>query len=303
MRGSCSLAKTPTNTRSRACNTRIGGRRRGGDLAAAPRQVPVQRPVQAAAAPSSQSSVSISASTTVSGLGRRPLPRIVLEPCQSVSGRPQQGVFLFGGLFGGGGNNNDDDEYEDEEYTVFKLQVGLFGDISKWQKRLDNIGTKYDTDDEEGLHNIFRDALVLILRNTEYAGYVASAGKVFGDLGAAERKFNSVLMEERLKFKEETLVNVDGKKKSRKLDDEYKGGDKDGLDRWLCMTLLLCAEGKVKIPNISSVYDLKQVLTTLGGLSADDLVAVELLWTPQEDLDYYTKDELLSDYPSLLPLS
>lgn len=202
-----------------------------------------------------------------------------------------------------GGNNNDDDEYEDEEYTVFKLQVGLFGDISKWQKRLDNIGTKYDTDDEEGLHNIFRDALVLILRNTEYAGYVASAGKVFGDLGAAERKFNSVLMEERLKFKEETLVNVDGKKKSRKLDDEYKGGDKDGLDRWLCMTLLLCAEGKVKIPNISSVYDLKQVLTTLGGLSADDLVAVELLWTPQEDLDYYTKDELLSDYPSLLPLS
>ena len=51
---------------------------------------------------------------------------------------------------------------------------------------------------------------------------------MYGDLNAAERKFNSVLMEERLKFKEETLVNVDGKRKSKKLDDDYKGGE-DGI--------------------------------------------------------------------------
>ena len=46
---------------------------------------------------------------------------------------------------------------------------------------------------------------------------------MFGSLDAAEKKFNSVLMEERVKFKEETLVNVDGRRKMRKLD--VKGGE------------------------------------------------------------------------------
>jgi uncharacterized membrane protein len=34
----------------------------------------------------------------------------------------------------------------------------------------------------------------------------------------------------------------------------------------------------------------------------DDVVAVELLWTPQEEGDSYSKDELLQDYPTLANL-
>ena len=49
-----------------------------------------------------------------------------------------------------------------------------------------------------------------------------SGGKIYGSIDAAEEKFNTVLMEERVKFKEETLVKVDGRRKTRKLD--IKGG-------------------------------------------------------------------------------
>ena len=34
-------------------------------------------------------------------------------------------------------------------------KVGMFGDINKWQSKLDGIANKYETDDEEGLHGVF----------------------------------------------------------------------------------------------------------------------------------------------------
>lgn len=58
------------------------------------------------------------------------------------------------GLSSGGGGRDDDDE-DDESYTVCKLQIGLFGDINKWQSKLDGIANKYDTADEEGLHGVY----------------------------------------------------------------------------------------------------------------------------------------------------
>lgn len=48
--------------------------------------------------------------------------------------------------------------------------------------------------------------------------------------------------------------------------------------------------------------DLKEALNMLGSLSPDLVVAVELLWTPQERGDAYSKDELLADYPQLVTL-
>ncbi|KAG1676639.1 hypothetical protein FOA52_008768 [Chlamydomonas sp. UWO 241] len=211
------------------------------------------------------------------------------------------GVYMFGGLFGGGNNNNyDNDDDYDEDFTVIKLQVGLFGDVNKFQKRLDDIADKYDTTDQGQLHQVYKDALMLVLRNMSYVGYACSAGKVFGDLDEAEQKFNSVLLEERLKFEEETLVNVDGRKKKRS---SGSSGADVGLDRWLCMSMLMCLDGKIKVPPIRTALELKQVLTKLGGMTAEGVVAFELLWTPQETDDAYSKDELLTDYPDMITLT
>lgn len=75
-----------------------------------------------------------------------------------------------------------------------------------------------------------------------------------------------------------------------------------GLDKWLCITLLVAVERGLKLPKIRSLEDLKKCLTMLGGLLADEVIAVELLWTPQEEGDAYSKDELLADYPTLANL-
>lgn len=75
-----------------------------------------------------------------------------------------------------------------------------------------------------------------------------------------------------------------------------------GLDKWLCVTLLVAVERPLKLPKVRSLEDLKKCLALLGGCTVDDVVAVELLWTPQEEGDAYSKDEMLLDYPSLATL-
>lgn len=211
--------------------------------------------------------------------------------CQAV---PRNSVFLFG--FGG---NDDDDDYP---VTVLKLNVGLFGNIRKFQKDLNDLSNLYDTDDEDSLHAILQGVVLMLLRNQEYCGYAQSAGKVFGDLDEAEQKYNSVVMEERAKFKEETLVNVEGRRE-RSLGYNAKTDESAGLDNWLCLTMVLAIEGPaIKLGRINSLADLKKALQVVGGVPVEGLVSMELMWTPQDYDDTYTKEELLMDYPTMAQL-
>ena len=75
-----------------------------------------------------------------------------------------------------------------------------------------------------------------------------------------------------------------------------------GLDKWLAITLLLVVDFDVDLPKIRSQADLRKTLTTLASLAPEDVVAAELLWTPQEEGDTYSKDELLLEYPGLMNL-
>ncbi|MEW5307150.1 MAG: hypothetical protein WDW38_002221 [Sanguina aurantia] len=198
-------------------------------------------------------------------------------------------------MFFGTGNNSYDDD-DDEEFTVCKVTVGVFGDIRRFQLLLEKMSDGYDDADEDSLHGVLQDTLTTLLRNIQFVGYGATAGKVFDQLEDAESKFNSVLMEERAKFREETYVNVGGRKKRRAATELGTG---NGLDEWLAITLVIATEGSVKLPKIRGVAEMKKSLTMLAGISRDDLVAMELLWTPQAEGDSYSKDELVMDYPAL----
>eukprot|EP00200_Dunaliella_tertiolecta_P005857 CAMPEP_0202343022 /NCGR_PEP_ID=MMETSP1126-20121109/3329_1 /ASSEMBLY_ACC=CAM_ASM_000457 /TAXON_ID=3047 /ORGANISM="Dunaliella tertiolecta, Strain CCMP1320" /LENGTH=265 /DNA_ID=CAMNT_0048934047 /DNA_START=2492 /DNA_END=3289 /DNA_ORIENTATION=+ len=219
--------------------------------------------------------------------------RSTLAAAAAASARPA--VFMFG--FGG-----DDDLYEEEECTVLKLQIGIFGDTSKWQKKFVRMAEQYDTEETEGLHGILQETLQLLLRNNEYCQYALSAGRVYDNFDDAEVKFNEVSFTERSKCKEETLSNVDGRKKSEAEAMGSDSGDLKDKDQWMCITLVMAVARELKLPPISTVYDLQKALKVLGGILVDDLMAFELMWTPQQEGDSYSRDELLLDFPTLITL-
>lgn len=192
------------------------------------------------------------------------------------------------------GGNDGVDGYT-ETCSVVKLQIGLLGMARGLQQDLDTIASKADTSDPEGLQYVLQETVLSLLRNPSYCVYGYSDGSKVSGLGEAENKFNELSLAERGKFQSETLVNFGGR--SRKGSSYGKASD---MSNELIVVTILCAvEGKLKLPKVTSLQELKEALSKLGGVRPEGLLAVEVMWTPQEVGDTLSRDELVADYPLL----
>lgn len=110
----------------------------------------------------------------------------------------------------------------------------------------------------------------------------------------AEGAFNRLSLEERGKFQSETLSNVGGRTTRNVA--KVSG---DGINELIVVTVIAAIDGKVSTTDIFDQDDLKSNLELLGSVPSDRLLALEVLWTPQDENDYFTKQELVTDYPTM----
>lgn len=136
--------------------------------------------------------------------------------------------------------------------------------------------------------------------NADYIAYGNASTSTIRGEDAAEREFNALSLSERSKFESETLSNVGGVMKNKSLKAARSSGE--GTNELLVVSILVAAEGNGSLPAINSLADVKAALTRLGGLGAGQLMAVEVLWTPQAEGDYFTRDDIALDYPNLVPV-
>ncbi|CAI5519715.1 unnamed protein product, partial [Closterium sp. Naga37s-1] len=160
---------------------------------------------------------------------------------------------------------------ETQRSSVVRLQVGLLGSARRLQRDLDRIADRADASSPEGLHYILQETVLALLRNPDYCIYGFSSSEINNDSYAGEAAFNRMSMEERSKFKEETLVNVDGIRRriTRKPSQDRMNSE------YIVVTVLAAAEGTFKLPEIKSSSDLREALNRLGSVPADELQAVE----------------------------
>ena len=50
---------------------------------------------------------------------------------------------------------------------------------------------------------------------------------------------------------------------------------------------------------MDSAESLRAVLRALGGLNGEQVLGVEVLWTPQAEGDVFSRDDLTKDYPDM----
>ncbi|CAN6575516.1 unnamed protein product [Malus baccata var. baccata] len=185
-----------------------------------------------------------------------------------------------------------------EKTSVLKLQVGLLGMGRTLQRDLNRIAETADTSTADGLGYVLTETTLALLRHPDYciSGYSSVALK--RGIEDAEKSFNQLSIEERGKFDEETLVNVNNIRKQSSTSRSANGF----RNEYIVITILVAAEGVHKLPAINGSGDLKEALQKLASIPSNKIMAVEVLWTPQNETDTLSERELLEDYPLLRPL-
>ncbi|QIR40940.1 DUF1517 domain-containing protein [Tolypothrix sp. PCC 7910] len=208
----------------------------------------------------------------------------------------------------GGDTITDDGGYSSNPaVSVTRLQVGLLAQARGLQGELDRIAEIADTNSPQGRAEILQETSLALLRHPEYWVYVGG-GTQQAKLNSAEAQFNRLSLAERSKFSEETLSNVNNQLRAALAKEALPGAEipenptdliTSGPGEYIIVTLLVATLGKSAIPQVNSADDLRQALRQIGGIPSDQLLAIEVLWTPQAEGDTLTSDDLLAEYPDL----
>ncbi|CAD5315548.1 unnamed protein product [Arabidopsis thaliana] len=179
-----------------------------------------------------------------------------------------------------------------------KTSVGLLGLGRTLQQDFNRLAESSDTSTPEGLSYVLTEATLALLRHPDYCISCYSSVDVKPSIEKGEKRFNQLSIEERGKFDEETLVNVNSIKRQSSKIRKASGFSNE----YIVVTILMAAEGIHKLPPINGTTDLKEALLKLGSIPRNKIMAVEVLWTPQNEADALSERELLEDYPLLRPL-
>lgn len=215
--------------------------------------------------------------------------------------------FLFQSFRRIGGSETDDLNYtSNPTVSVAKLQVGLLANARSLQAELNKIAETADTNSPQGRAEVLQETTLALLRHPEYWFY-AGADTQQARLEAAEAAFNRYSLAERSKFTAETLSNVNNLLRQADAKAALPAGETSGelaqlnaeTGEYIVVTLLAATLSKLQLPKINSSDDLRQALRQFGAIPSDQLLAIEVLWTPQAEGDSLSSDDMIAEYADL----
>jgi len=189
--------------------------------------------------------------------------------------------------------------------TVLKLQVSLDSDWSDYNNimnTLSNLASKKNTyNGRNELSSLLSEASIALLRRqSSWSAASLESERFRGGNGVerAEPYFQRIAVKERAKFESESNSS------QSPLMIAGEGGSKATQ---AVVSLVVAIRGKSDATRtVTSSRDVSEVLQTLASEALTDdgenIMAVELLWTPSDSGSSLSKRDLIMDYPELIQL-
>lgn len=183
-------------------------------------------------------------------------------------------------------------------YTVAKLQLGLFATARFIQDELRRLAEKGRTDSPEGVSALLTETVLALGRAPEYWKFALWQVQRVEDLEGAQALFQQLTTEERMKLSREVTFAAE----------EARGpgetkGEEHPVGGYLVVTVIVA----VALPVFDTIShptqaDITRILTKMGGLLPDQLLGMEVIWTPEAQDEALTEEEMIAEYPELQPL-
>ncbi len=186
----------------------------------------------------------------------------------------------------------------DGPVSIAQVQLGLLASARDLQADLRRLAATADTSSNLGLQRVLQETSLALLRNPDLWVYAAvEVGQV--PFVSAESTFNRLSMAERSKLDRELTTNVQGQRADEL---SQKVGDSDATSDFIAITLLLASRSRLNLQGGGSGEALRNSLQVLGGVSADDLLALEVIWQPEGIGEVLSTEQLITAYPQLAHL-
>ncbi|WRX19773.1 Protein of unknown function DUF1517 - like 1 [Theobroma cacao] len=222
-------------------------------------------------------------------------PRFSMNANQGNGSKSAAGAYVMLTIFMGAASYLVYLNFVEGGTSILQIQVGLSAKARSLQRELTEIATTTDTSTANGWQLILEETTSSLLRHPDYYLYGYSFVTRCWTIGGAEQHFKRLSKEERQKFDVESLVNINNFKRTRAVAPKADKVNKDCI----VVTVLVAVQGAHNLPTIRTTDDVKEALQSLGEICSSKTKGVEILWTPQDETDSLSVEELLENYPQL----
>jgi uncharacterized membrane protein len=192
-----------------------------------------------------------------------------------------------------------------EDVDVSVLRVAIDGRARKFvQAELARIAKTADTSTDDGRVAMLGEVSLMLRRLRDAWIYGGAVNEAMGDIDREKSVFDHYVDDARVRFREETIANEQGVK-SGTAASHYVPSSDEGAGVILVSIIIAARRELFTVTEIASGNDLRAALEAASSLTADTLVAVEIVWQPSEDSDRMSSIELEAKYPrpELLPIA
>ncbi|MEM8778063.1 MAG: DUF1517 domain-containing protein [Cyanobacteria bacterium P01_G01_bin.49] len=185
---------------------------------------------------------------------------------------------------------------DNRKVTISQLQIALLASATDVQSGLSELSLRVDTSTQERLRELLQESIMILLRHCEYWSHGLGKSQEMR-INDARSIFEQLSLKQRSKLTQETLSNVGGQ-----IQEKTVITSEDESAMYIVVTLLIgTAHEQAQFKELRTVEDFQEALQQMASTAPDDLLKLELLWSPQAKNDSLTYDEFITEYTEMRP--
>jgi uncharacterized membrane protein len=164
------------------------------------------------------------------------------------------------------------------------------------QAELARIGKSADTATAEGRATMLREVALLLRRTRDAWVYGGAINPPMTSLDEAKRMFDQHVTDARGRFVHELVRNEQGVITTANTTSTVAGAEGPGL---VVVTLVIAARSELfSVRSIGTGDDLRQALESASNRTANDLIAIEIIWMPADQREQLSSIAVEARYPA-----